>query len=162
MKKLFVLFVGCIILLSGCKSMVSKTQPVIKTYSAMTEIDEGLQLEEKWTIEGWDNDYLAKTTMVYTYHFDDTVAWGDYITELTGVLDQRIQELQGPQGSRYIIMEYVMDGKNLVVSEITDYEEASKNNEAIMRNDVIESGEYYSMSKLCENFDLQKYTLQDK
>lgn len=114
-----------------------------------------------WTIEGLDNDYLTKTIMNYTYSFDDLSAWENYIAELKGVLDQRIEALQGPTGSRYIIMEYVMDGNLLVVSEITDYETASKNNEAVMMSDVIEPGEYYSMSKLCENFDLEKYILQD-
>ena len=99
--------------------------------------------------------------MIYTYSFDDLNAWEDYLTELTGVLNQRIEELQGPQGSRYIIMEYIMDGNLLVVSETTDYETASKNNEAVMMKDTMESGEYYSMSKLCDNFDLQKYTLEN-
>lgn len=153
--------IACMLLLSGCKAAVREPQPVKKVYTAETEIGDGGQLEEKWTIEGLDNDYLTKTTMNYTYSFDDLVAWEDYLTELTGVLDQRIEELQGAQGSRYIIMEYAMDGNLLVVTEITDYEAASKNNEAVMVNDVIESGEYYSMSKLCDNFDPQKYTLQE-
>ena len=153
--------IACMLFLSGCKAAVREPQPVKKVYTAETEIGDGGQLEEKWTIEGLDNDYLTKTTMVYTYSFDDLAAWGDYLTELTGVLDQRIEELQGAQGSHYIIMEYAMDGNLLVVTEITDYEAASKNNEAVMVNDVIESGEYYSMSKLCDNFDLQKYTLQE-
>lgn len=152
---------ACMLLLSGCKSAVREPQPVKKVYTAETEIGDGGQLEEKWTIEGLDNDYLTKTTMIYTYSFDDLAAWGDYLTELMGVLDQRIEELQGAQGSRYIIMEYAMDGNLLVVTEITDYEAASKNNEAVMMNDVIELGEYYSMSKLCDNFDPQKYTLQE-
>lgn len=161
MKRLLILTVTCILILAGCKAAKPEPQPVVKVYSAKTEIDEGLQLEEKWTVEGWDNDYLAKTTMIYTYSFDDVTAWESYITELKGVLDQRIEELQGPQGSRYIIMEYVMDGKSLIVSEITDYEAAVKNKEAVMLNDVVEEGDYYSMSKLCDNFDIQKYTLQD-
>lgn len=161
MKRVLMFTMVCILLLSGCKSVEQEPQPVKKVYTAMTEIGDGLQLEEKWMIEGMDNDYLTKTTMIYTYSFDDLKAWEAYITELKGVLDQRIEALQGPQGSRYIIMEYVMDGNLLVVSETADYEMASKNNEAVMMGDVIESGEYYSMSKLCENFDLQKYTLQD-
>lgn len=161
MRKILMLTMVCMLLLSGCKSVVREPLPVKKVYTAKTEMGDGGQLEEKWTIEGLDNDYLTKTTMNYTYSFDDLVAWEDYLTELTGVLDQRIEELQGAQGSRYIIMEYAMDGNLLVVSEITDYEAASKNNEAVMMNDVIESGEYYSMSKLCDNFDLQKYTLQE-
>lgn len=161
MRKIIMFTMVCILLLNGCKSVVREPQPVKKVYTAKTEISDGGQLEEKWTIEGLDNDYLTKTTMNYTYSFDDLVAWEDYLTELTGVLDQRIEELQGAQGSRYIIMEYAMDGNLLMVSEITDYEAASKNNEAVMLNDVIESGEYYSMSKLCDNFDLQKYTLQE-
>lgn len=161
MKKVLVFTMACILFLSGCKSVAQEPQPVAKVYTAKTEIGDGLQLEEKWTIEGMDNDHLTKTTMIYTYSFDDLTAWESYITELKGVLDQRIEALQGPQGSRYIIMEYVMDGNLLIVSETTDYEMASKNNEAVMMGDAIESGEYYSMSKLCGNFDLQKYTLQD-
>lgn len=161
MRKILMFTIACMLFLSGCKAAVREPQPVKKVYTAETEIGDGGQLEEKWTIEGLDNDYLTKTTMVYTYSFDDLAAWGDYLTELTGVLDQRIEELQGAQGSHYIIMEYAMDGNLLVVTEITDYEAASKNNEAVMVNDVIESGEYYSMSKLCDNFDLQKYTLQE-
>lgn len=161
MKRLLIFIVACILILGGCKAAKPEPQPVVKVYSAKTEIGEGLQLEEKWTIEGWDNDYLARSTMIYTYSFDDITAWESYITELEGVLDQRIEELQGPQGSRYIIMEYAMDGKSLIVSETTDYEAAVKNKEDVMRNDVVEKGDYYSMSKLCENFDLQKYTLQD-
>ena len=161
MKRVLMFIMVCILLLSGCKSAAHEPQPVAKVYTAKTEIGDGLQLEETWTIEGLDNDYLTKTTMIYTYSFDDLTAWSDYITELKGVLDQRIEALQGPQGSRYIIMEYVMDGNLLVVTETTDYETASKNNEAVMMSDVIESGEYYSMSKLCDSFDLQKYTLQE-
>jgi uncharacterized protein YceK len=161
MRKILMFTMACMLLLSGCKSAVREPQPVKKVYTAETEIGDGGQLEEKWTIEGLDNDYLTKTTMIYTYSFDDLAAWGDYLTELMGVLDQRIEELQGAQGSRYIIMEYAMDGNLLVVTEITDYEAASKNNEAVMMNDVIELGEYYSMSKLCDNFDPQKYTLQE-
>lgn len=161
MNRIMVFLIACMLLLSGCQAVVPDPQPVKKVYTAKTEVGEGLQLEEKWTIEGLDNDYLTKTTMIYTYHFDDLDAWKDYLTELTGVLDQRIEELQGPEGSRYIIMEYMMDGNLLVVSETTDYWTASQNNEAVMLNDVLESGEYYSMSKLCENFDLQKYTLEE-
>lgn len=161
MRKILMFTMASILFLSGCKSAVREPQPVKKVYTAETEISDGGQLEEKWTIEGLDNDYLTKTTMIYTYSFDDLAAWDDYLTELMGVLDQRIEELQGAQGSHYIIMEYAMDGNLLVVSEITDYEAASKNNEAVMMNDVIESGEYYSMSKLCDNFDPKKYTLQE-
>ena len=161
MKRILMFVIACMLLLSGCRPVVSEPQPVRKVYTAKTMIGEGLQLEEKWTIDGLDNDYLTKTTMIYTYSFDDLNAWEDYLTELTGVLDQRIEELQGPQGSRYIIMEYIMDGNLLVVSETTDYETASKNNEAVMMKDTMESGEYYSMSKLCDNFDLQKYTLEN-
>lgn len=161
MKKLLISMMACMLLLSGCKLVAREPQPVKEVYTAKTEVGEGLQLEEEWSIEGLDNDCLTKTTMIYTYRFDDLTAWEDYITELEGVLDQRIEALQGPEGSRYIIMEYVMDGNLLMVSETTDYETASKNKEAVMMNDVIESGEYYSMSKLCENFDPQKYTLQD-
>ena len=161
MKRIIMLTMACMLLLSSCKTTVPESQPVKKVYTAKTEVGEGLQLEECWTIEGLDNDYLTKTTMVYTYSFDDVNAWEDYLTELTSVLDQRIEELQGPQGSRYIILEYRMDGNLLIVSEITDYEKAGKNNEAVMLNDTIDSGEYYSMSKLCENFDLKKYTLDN-
>ena len=161
MKRFLIFTVACMLILGGCKAEKPEPQPVVKVYSAKTEIGEGLQLEEKWTVEGWDNDYLARTTMIYTYSFDDVTAWENYIAELKGVLDQRIEALQGPQGSRYIITEYVMDGNSLIVSEITDYEVAVKNKEAVMRNDVLGEGDYYSMSKLCDNFDLQKYTLQE-
>lgn len=161
MKRVLMFTMVCIFFLSGCKAVAQEPQPIEKVYTAKTEIGEGALLEEVWTIEGLDNDYLTKTIMNYTYSFDDLSAWENYIAELKGVLDQRIEALQGPTGSRYIIMEYVMDGNLLVVSEITDYETASKNNEAVMMSDVIEPGEYYSMSKLCENFDLEKYILQD-
>ena len=161
MRRFLIFTVACMLILCGCKAEKPEPQPVAKVYSAKTEIGEGLQLEEKWTVEGWDNDYLARTTMIYTYSFDDVTAWENYIAELKGVLDQRIEALQGSQGSRYIITEYVMDGNSLIVSEITDYEAAVKNKEAVMRNDVLGEGDYYSMSKLCDNFDLQKYTLQD-
>lgn len=161
MKRVVMLLMTCMLLLSGCQSVAKEPQSVKKVYTAKTEVGEGLQLEEKWIIEGLDNDFLTKTTMIYTYSFDDTNAWENYLTELTGLLDQRIAELQGPKGSHYIIMEYMMDGNILVVSETTDYEAADKSNEAVMRDDVIKSGEYYSMSKLCENFDLQKYTLEE-
>lgn len=161
MKRFLFVIATLMLLLCGCKSAEPEPQAIMKVYTAKTELGDGLHLEEKWTIEGMDNDYLTRTTMTYTYCFDDLEAWDSYLTELKAVLDQRIGELQGPQGSRYIIMEYKMDGNLLVVSEVTDYEAASKNDEAVMRNDKIESGEYYSMSKLCENFDLQKYTLQD-
>ena len=161
MKRVLFVITAFMLLLCGCKSAEPEPQAIVKVYTAKTELGEGLKLEEKWTIEGMDNDYLTRTTMIYTYFFDDLEAWDSYLTELKAVLDQRISELQGPQGSRYIIMEYKMDGNLLVVSEVTDYEAASKNDEAVMRNDKIESGEYYSMSRLCENFDLQKYTLQD-
>lgn len=161
MRRFLIFTVACMLILGGCKAEKPEPQPVAKVYSAKTEIGEGLQLEEKWTVEGWDNDYLARTTMIYTYSFDDVTAWENYIAELKGVLDQRIEALQGSQGSRYIITEYVMDGNSLIVSEITDYEAAVKNKEAVMRNDVLGEGDYYSMSKLCDNFDLQKYTLQD-
>lgn len=162
MIRIMMFTIACTLFLSGCKSVVSKTQPVCKVYTAKTVIGEGLELEEEWTIEGLDNDYLIRTTMIYTYSFDDLNAWEDYLAELSGILDQRIEELQGPQGSRYIIMEYMMDGDRLIVSETTDYETASKNHEAVMLNDSIESGEYYSISKLCDDFDLQKYTLEIK
>lgn len=160
-KRTIMFLITCMLLLSGCQSVAKEPQLVKKVYTAKTEVGEGLQLEEKWIIEGLDNDFLTKTTMIYTYSFDDLNAWENYLTELTGLLDQRIEELQGPEGSRYIIMEYMMDGNILVVSETTDYEKANKNDEAVMLNDVIKSGEYYSMSKLCENFDLQKYTLEE-
>lgn len=101
MKRTILFLMTCMLFLSGCQSVAKEPQPVKKVYTAKTEIGEGLQLEERWVIEGLDNDFLTKTTMIYTYSFDDINAWENYLTELTGLLDQRIEELQGPKGSRY-------------------------------------------------------------
>lgn len=164
MRRIFLIVALSILFFSGCKSEEPEAtlkESVVMVYTMNTELEDGLQLEEKWTIEGWDNDRLSKTTAQYIYKFDDLNARSDYINRLEETLDQRIAMLQGPEGSDYIILEYLVDGDQFVATETTDYEQAGKNQEGIMMNDVLEDGMYFSMSELCDNFKAYGYTLQD-
>lgn len=164
MRRIFLIVALSILFFSGCKSEEPEAtlkETVVMVYTMNTELEDGLQLEEKWTIEGWDNDRLSKTTAQYIYKFDDLNARSDYINRLEETLDQRIAMLQGPEGSDYIILEYLVDGDQFVATETTDYEQAGKNQEGIMMNDVLEDGMYFSMSELCDNFKGRGYTLQD-
>lgn len=164
MRRVFAIVALSILFFSGCKSEEPKAtlkESVVMVYTMNTEFEDGLLLEERWTIEGWDNDYLSKTTAQYIYKFDDLNARSDYINRLEETLDQRIAMLQGPEGSDYIILEYLVDGDQFVATETTDYEQAGKNQEGIMMNDVLEDGVYFSMSELCDNFKAYGYTLQD-
>lgn len=164
MRRIFLIVALSILFFSGCKSEEPETtlkEPIVMVYTMNTELEDGLQLEEKWTIEGWDNDHLSKTTAQYIYKFDDLNARSDYINRLEETLDQRIEMLQGTEGSDYIILEYLVDGDQFVATETTDYEQAGKSQEGIMMHDVLEDGMYYSMSELCDIFKAYGYTLQD-
>ncbi len=64
MRRIFLIVAFSILFFSGCKSEEPEAtlkEPVVMVYTMNTELEDGLQLEEKWTIEGWDNDHLSKT-----------------------------------------------------------------------------------------------------
>ncbi len=164
MKKIVLVMLLMAMVLTACGD-TGKSEPVTKeyTYSDDSSEAEGLAYHEKWTIEGLD-DVLYKTSVVYTYTFDDLDAWKESIEETKASLDSEIKELQGPFGSPYITIEYKMDGNSLIATEITDYKTASddgKNVDGGIDSGLMTSEEYYSVEKVCEQLENAGYTLVD-
>ena len=52
-----------LVALSGC-SMQTESKPVLKEYTYSEEVADGVVYDEKWTIEGMDDDVLYKTTTI--------------------------------------------------------------------------------------------------
>ena len=162
MKKIVLVMLLMAMVLTACGD-TGKSEPVTKEYTYSDDSSEGLAYHEKWTIEGLD-DVLYKTSVVYTYTFDDLDAWKESIEETKASLDSEIKELQGPFGSPYITIEYKMDGNSLIATEITDYKTASddgKNVDGGIDSGLMTSEEYYSVEKVCEQLENAGYTLVD-
>lgn len=162
MKKIVLVMLLMAMVLTACGD-TDKSEPVTKEYTYSDDSSEGLAYHEKWTIEGLD-DVLYKTSVVYTYTFDDLDAWKESIEETKASLDSEIKELQGPFGSPYITIEYKMDGNSLIATEITDYKTASddgKNVDGGIDSGLMTSKEYYSVEKVCEQLENAGYTLAE-
>ena len=162
MKKIVLVMLLMAMVLTACGD-TGKSEPVTKEYTYSDDSSEGLAYHEKWTIEGLD-DVLYKTSVVYTYTFDDLDAWKESIEETKASLDSEIKELQGPFGSPYITIEYKMDGNSLIATEITDYKTASddgKNVDGGIDSGLMTSEEYYSVEKVCEQLENAGYTLAE-
>lgn len=160
MRKIVLVMLLMAMVLTACGD-TGKSEPVTKEYTYSDDSSEGLAYHEKWTIEGLD-DVLYKTSVVYTYTFDDLDAWKESIEETKASLDSEIKELQGPFGSPYITIEYKMDGNSLIATEITDYKTASddgKNVDGGIDSGLMTSEEYYSVEKVCEQLENAGYTL---
>lgn len=162
MKKIVLVMLLMAMVLTACGD-TDKSEPVTKEYTYSDDSSEGLAYHEKWTIEGLD-DVLYKTSVVYTYTFDDLDAWKESIEETKASLDSEIKELQGPFGSPYITIEYKMDGNSLIATEITDYKTASddgKNVDGGIDSGLMTSKEYYSVENVCEQLENAGYTLAE-
>lgn len=160
MRKIVLVMLLMAMVLTACGD-TGKSEPVTKEYTYSDDSSEELAYHEKWTIEGLD-DVLYKTSVVYTYTFDDLDAWKESIEETKASLDSEIKELQGPFGSPYITIEYKMDGNSLIATEITDYKTASddgKNVDGGIDSGLMTSEEYYSVEKVCEQLENAGYTL---
>lgn len=150
-----------LMVLSGCSTQ-TESKPVVKEYTYSEEVADGVVYDEKWTIEGMDDDVLYKTTTVYTYTFDDLDVWSETIEELKVSYDEEIEKLKKPLGSKYITFEYEMDGNALTATETTDYKSASDNGmnvEGHLDGGLMTSQEYYSVEMLCEELENSGYTL---
>lgn len=150
-----------LVALSGCSTQ-TESKPVVKEYTYSEEVEDGVVYDEKWTIEGMDDDVLYKTTTVYTYTFDDLDVWSETIEELKVSYDEEIEKLKNPLGSKYITIEYEMDGNTLIATEITDYKSASDNGmnvDGVLDRGLMTSKEYYSVEMVCEELENSGYTL---
>lgn len=149
------------LVLTGCDDL-GESKQLTKEYSYSDDSTEGLEYNENWTIEGMDDDVLHKTTVIYTYTFNDLDVWAETIEELKDSLDKEISNLQGPFGSPYIIIDYEMVGNSLIATETTDYKTASDdgmNVEGHLDGGLMTSDEYYSVEMICEQLENEGYTL---
>lgn len=163
MKRIISVTLLLAMLLTGCSGLL-ESKPVTKIYTYSETMDEGVDYDEKWTVEGMDDDMLHKTTVTYTYTFDDAQLWAESIEELTTSMDEEIEKLQGPFGSPYITIEYTMDGNALIATETTDYKTAADDGKSVegqLDGGLMTSKEYYSISKVCEQLEDEGYTLAE-
>lgn len=161
MNRLIIVMLLMALVLTGCGDM-GESKPVTKEYIYSEDSTDGVEYRENWTIEGMDDDVLHKTTVIYSYTFNDLEVWAETIEELKDSLDKEISDLQGPFGSPYIIINYTMDGNSLIATETTDYKTAlddGKNVEGRLDVGLMTSDEYYSVKMICEQLEKEGYTL---